>query len=38
MSAHILDLVRLGGDVPESMVTWALYTMGDLTNCAEVAA
>ena len=27
---HILDLVRAGGDVPESEILWALWITGDL--------
>lgn len=29
-AAHILDLVRAGGDVPETTITWALWVLGDL--------
>lgn len=29
-ASHILDLVRAGGDVPESVITWALWVLGDL--------
>ena len=29
-ASHILDLARLGGDVPESTVLWALWVLGDL--------
>jgi len=28
-AARILDLVRAGGDAPESVITWALWTLGD---------
>lgn len=28
-AARILDLVRAGGDVPESVITWCLWTLGD---------
>lgn len=31
-AARILDLARAGGDVPESTVTWALWTLGDLVG------
>lgn len=31
-AAHILDLVRAGGDVPESTIKWALWTLGDLDS------
>lgn len=33
-ASRILDLVRLGGDVPESAITWALWTLGDLVGVA----
>lgn len=33
-AAHILDLAREGGDVPESTVTWALWVLGDLERAA----
>ena len=29
-AAHILDLVRAGGEVHESQVVWALWVLGDL--------
>ena len=29
-AAHILDLVRAGGNVPDVKVTWALWILGDL--------
>ena len=31
-AARILDLARAGGDVPESIVTWALWCLGDLVG------
>lgn len=31
-AARILDLARAGGDVPESTITWALWTLGDLVG------
>lgn len=31
-ASRILDLVRAGGDVPESTVTWALWVLGDLVG------
>lgn len=31
-AARILDLVRAGGDAPESAITWALWVMGDLVG------
>ncbi len=31
-AAHILDLTRAGGDVPESTITWALWVLGDLVG------
>lgn len=31
---HILDLVRAGGDVPASTITWALWVLGDLSQLA----
>jgi hypothetical protein len=31
-ASRILDLARAGGDVPESVVTWALWTLGDLVG------
>jgi len=31
-ASRILDLVRAGGDVPASAVTWALWTLGDLVG------
>lgn len=34
-ASHILDLVRAGGDVPESVITWALWTLGDLVGVHE---
>lgn len=32
-AARILDLARIGGDVPDSAITWALWTLGDLVGC-----
>lgn len=31
-ASRILDLVRIGGDVPESTVLWCLWTLGDLVG------
>lgn len=31
-AARILDFVRAGGEVPESAITWALWTLGDLVG------
>ena len=31
-ASRILDLVRIGGDVPESVITWALWVLGDLVG------
>lgn len=31
-ASRILDLVRAGGDVPESTITWALWVLGDLVG------
>lgn len=31
-AANILDFARLGGDVPDSAITWALWTLGDLVG------
>jgi hypothetical protein len=31
-AARILDLARYGGDVPESVITWALWVSGDLVG------
>lgn len=31
-AARILDLARAGGDVPESVITWALWISGDLVG------
>ena len=31
-ASRILDFVRLGGDVPDSAITWALWTLGDLVG------
>ena len=28
-AARILDYARAGGDVPEGLITWALWTLGD---------
>lgn len=30
---RILDAARAGMDVPESTITWALWTTGDLVGC-----
>lgn len=31
-AARILDLARAGGEVPDSVITWALWTLGDLVG------
>ena len=31
-AASILDYAKCGGDVPESTITWALWTLGDLVG------
>jgi hypothetical protein len=31
-ASRILDLARLGGDVPDTAITWALWTLGDLVG------
>ena len=31
-AARILDLVKAGGDVPATTVTWALWVLGDLVG------
>jgi hypothetical protein len=31
-AARVLDLARAGGFVPDAMVTWALWTLGDLVG------
>jgi len=31
-ASRILDLVRGGGDVPATTVTWALWVLGDLVG------
>ena len=31
-AARILDLARAGGEVPGSVITWALWTLGDLVG------
>lgn len=31
-ASRILDLARAGGDVPESVITWSLWVMGDLVG------
>lgn len=33
-AARILDLVRMGGDAPESVITWALWVLGDAVGLA----
>ncbi len=33
-ASRILDLARVGGDVPASTVTWALWILGDLAGVA----
>jgi len=34
-ASRILDLARAGGDVPESVITWALWVMGDLVGIRQ---
>lgn len=34
-ASHILDLVRAGGDAPESAIRWALWVLGDLERRYE---
>lgn len=36
-ASRILDLMRAGGDVPESTVTWALWVLGDLVGVRDDA-
>jgi hypothetical protein len=31
-AGRILDLARAGGEVPESVITWALWVLGDLVG------
>ena len=31
-ASRILDLALHGGDVPDSVITWALFTLGDLVG------
>ena len=31
-AARILDLARAGGEVPDSVITWALWVLGDLVG------
>ena len=31
-AAHMLDLAREGGDLPYSVVLWALWVLGDLVG------
>lgn len=31
-ASRILDLAKAGGDVPESVITWALWVLGDLVG------
>ena len=31
-ASRILDLARIGGDVPQSAITWALFVLGDLVG------
>ena len=31
-ASRILDLAKIGGDVPESVITWALWVLGDLVG------
>ena len=33
-ASRLLDLARAGGDVPDSAITWALWTLGDLVGVA----
>jgi hypothetical protein len=34
-ASSILDLARLGGDVPDTAITWALWTLGDLIGLTQ---
>lgn len=34
-AARILDLARAGGEVPGSVITWALWVLGDLVNVRD---
>lgn len=34
-ASRILDLARIGGDVPQSAITWALWVLGDLVGVNE---
>lgn len=36
-AAHILDLARIGGDVPPMTVLWALFVLGDLESLRDFA-
>ena len=31
-AARILDLAKAGGDVPDTVITWALWALGDLVG------
>lgn len=31
-AARLLDLSRLGFEVPDTAITWALFTLGDLVG------
>jgi hypothetical protein len=34
-ASRILDLVKAGGDAPESVITWALMVLGDAIGLRE---
>lgn len=34
-ASRLLDLARAGGDVPDSTINWALWTLGDLVGFVE---
>jgi len=31
-ASRLLDFARAGGDVPDTAITWALWTLGDLVG------
>lgn len=34
-ASRILDLARIGGYVPQTAITWALWVLGDLVGMNE---
>jgi len=36
-ASRILDLLRAGGDVPDTTVAWCLFVLGDLESLREFA-